>query len=78
MNDETAAQLMSAFIDYFSQTTFFALLVLVVGWSLGWLLGYALARSIQAKIGAALCRRLCPLVGALAAFPLAYKMMFFA
>lgn len=31
-----------------------------------------------AKTGAALCRRLCPIVGVLAAFPLAYKLMFSA
>ncbi|ABM44300.1 hypothetical protein N5D77_24515 [Comamonas thiooxydans] len=78
MDDKTADRVMSASLDYFSRSTFFALLVLVAGWGLGWLLGFALARSIQSKTGAAICRRLCPIVGVLAAFPLAYKLMFSA
>lgn len=78
MDEKTADRVMSASLDYFSRTTFFALLVLVIGWGLGWLLGFALARSIESKTGAAICRRLCPIIGVIAAFPLAYKLMFSA
>lgn len=78
MDEKTTDRVVSASLDYFSRTTFFALLVLVIGWGLGWLLGFALARSIESKTGATLCRRLCPIVGVIAAFPLAYKLMFSA
>lgn len=78
MDEKTTDRVVSASLDYFSRTTFFALLVLVTGWGLGLLLGFALARSIESKTGAALCRRLCPIVGVIAAFPLAYKLMFSA
>jgi low affinity Fe/Cu permease len=78
MDEKTTDRVVSASLDYFGRSTFFALLVLVAGWGLGWLLGFALARSIQSKTGAAICRRLCPIIGVIAAFPLAYKLMFSA
>ena len=78
MDENTTDRVVSGSVVFLSRTTFFALLVLVTGWGLGLLLGFALARSIESKTGAALCRRLCPIVGVIAAFPLAYKLMFSA
>jgi hypothetical protein len=78
MDEKTADRVMSASIDYFGRDTFFALVVLVVGWCLGWLLGFVIARNIQSKVGGSICRRLFPLVGVLAASPLALKLMFSA
>lgn len=78
MDDKTTDRVVSASLDYFGRNTFFALLVLVIGWGLGWLLGFGLSRVLESKTGVAICRRLCPIVGVIAAFPLAYKLMFSA
>lgn len=78
MNEKTTDLVVSASLDYLGRNTFYAVLVLVIGWGLGWLLGVGLSRVIQSKAGAAICHRLCPIIGVIAAFPLAYKLMFSA
>lgn len=78
MDEKNTDRVVSASLDYFGQNAFFGVLVLVVGWVLGWVLGFAISKSIESENGKAACRRLCPIIGVVAAFPLAYKLLFSA
>ncbi len=75
MDEKTADRVLLASIDYFSQGTFFALLVLFAGWALGRALSFALTLGMESKREASIWHRLCPLVGLIAALPLAYSLL---
>ncbi len=78
MESKSADGVLMAAADFFTGNTTLAFLAVGVGWGLGWVLGFALARGTQNRTAAALSRRICPVLGVMAALPLAYKLMFHA